>query len=49
MFEKALYFTTNLGPILVELIVQHILRPQCCRSRILEDLTDIVILGPTIT
>ena len=25
------------------------IRPQCCKSRILEDLTDIVILGLTIT
>ena len=43
------YFCTNLGPVLVELIVQHIIQPQCCKSRILEDLTDIVILSPTIT
>ena len=25
------------------------IRPQCCKSWNLEDLTDIVILGPTIT
>ena len=41
------YFWTNLGPIQVEIIVEHIKYPQCCKSRILEDLTDIVILGPT--
>ena len=34
---------------LVELIVKHILHTQCSNSRILEDLTNIVILGPTIT
>ena len=44
-----LYFWTNLGPILVELNVEHITRPQCCKSWILEDLTDISIIGPTIT
>ena len=55
MFEKVkkdcyfFYFWTNLGPIQVELIVEHFIRPQCCKSWILEDLTDIVILGPTIT
>ena len=43
------YFWTNLGPIQVELIVKHIKHPQCCKSRILEDLTNIVILGLTIT
>ena len=42
-----LYFWTNLGPIQVQLIVEHIL--QWCKSCILEDLTDIVILGPTVT
>ena len=49
MFEKAFFFWTNLGPLLVELIVEHIICPQRWKSRILEDLTDIVILGPTIT
>ena len=43
------YFWTNLGPIQVELIVKHIIRPQCCKSWILEDLTNIVIFGLTIT
>ena len=43
------YFWTNLGPIQVELMVKHIIRPQWCKSRILEDLTDIVILGPVVT
>ena len=42
-------FWTNIGPILVELIVEHIIHPQCCKSWILEDLIDIVITGPTIT
>ena len=42
-------FWTHLGPILVELIVEHIIQPQCCKSRIWEDLTDIVIIGLTIT
>ena len=42
-------FRTNLRPIQVELIVKHITRPQCFKSRILEDLTNIVILRPTIT
>ena len=39
---------TNLGPILVDLIVKHIIRPQCCKSQILEDLTKIYIIVPTI-
>ena len=43
------YFWTNLGPILVKLIVVHIIRPQCCKCQILEDLTNISITGPTIT
>ena len=42
-------FWTNLGPILVELFVEHIIRPQCCKSWILEDLTHISIIGLTIT
>ena len=37
------YCRTNIGPILVELIVKHIIPPQCCKSRILEDLTEIYI------
>ena len=49
MFEKGYYFWTNLGPVQVKLIVEHIIHPQCCKSRIREDLTDIVILGSTIT
>ena len=43
------YLWTNLGPILVELIVEHIIRPKKCKSQILEDLIDISIIGPTIT
>ena len=39
------YVWTNLGPILVQLIVKHIKCPQCCKSRILEDLTTISIIG----
>ena len=27
----------------------NVFHPQCCKSKILEDLTDIVILGSTIT
>ena len=34
---------------LVELNVKQIIHPQFCKSRILEDLTDIAILCPTIT
>ena len=30
-------FGTNLGPVLVELIVKHIKLPLWCKSRILED------------
>ena len=41
------YFWTNLGPIQVKLISFKC--HQCCKSRALEDLTDIVILGPTIS
>ena len=43
-----LYFWTNLGPILVELIFEYILRPQCNKSRIYADLTNIVIISQTI-
>ena len=32
-----------------QLIVEHIIHPQCRKSRILEDLIDISIIGPTIT
>ena len=34
--------------IMVYLIVKHIIRTQCCKSQILEDLTEIYIIGPTI-
>ena len=44
-----LYFWTNLGPILVKLTVKHIIRPKKSKSQILEDLTDISIIGLTIT
>ena len=36
------YFRTNFEPILVELIVKHIIHSQCSKSRIWEDLTDIL-------
>ena len=36
------------GQTSVEIIVEHILRPQCSNSWILADLTDIVIIIPTI-
>ena len=42
------YCGTNLRPIVIELIVKHIIHPQCCNSRILEDMTEIYIIGPTI-
>ena len=44
-----LFIWREQGEELVELIVEHIIRPQCCKSQILEDLTNIVILGLTIT
>ena len=47
--QNFFYCWTNLGPILVELFVEHIIRPQCCKSLILEDLTNIYIIGLTIT
>ena len=49
MPDKKGHFLTNLGPILVKLIVEHIIQPQYCKSPILEDLTNIYIIGPTIT
>ena len=33
--------------ILVNLIVEHIICPKCCKSQILEDLNEIYIIGPT--
>ena len=39
---------TNLDPILVELIVEHIIPPKKSKSQILEDLIDISIIGLTI-
>ena len=37
------YFWTNLGPILVELIFEHILLPQSSKARLFEFRTEIVI------
>ena len=42
------YFWTNLGPILVELIVKHIIRPPCWKSRILEDLLEVFLFSRTL-
>ena len=42
------YFWANLRPIQVELIVEHIIPPKCCKAQILEDLTNIVIISLTI-
>ena len=53
MFEKGInlesicifkYFGQTLG-----LHLSYFLRPQCCKPRILEDLTDIVIISQTFT
>ena len=52
MFEKALvlqYFWTNLGPILVKLIVEHIIRPQNNKAWLFKFRIDIVIIGLTMT
>ena len=43
------YFWTNLGPILVKLIVEHIIRPQNSTARLFKFRTDIVIKGQTMT
>ena len=47
--EKVLFFQFlhKPQPILVELIVEHILRPQSGNSQICADLTDIVIISLT--
>ena len=52
IYHNMSYFSsvwTSLGPILVKLFVEHIICPQFCISRILEDLTEIYIIGLTIT
>ena len=52
MVSKWLYqvcLIKHKGSYLTELIVKHIIRPQCCTSQILEDMTEIYIIGPTIT
>ena len=51
MFEKAyfFYFWTNLGPIMVELIVEHIICPQKSKAQLFLFRNDIVIIGPTMT
>ena len=36
------------GLCLLSLFFRHIVHPQCCKSQILEDLTENVIIGPTI-
>ena len=43
------YFWTNLGPILVKLIVDNIIRPQNSKARLFKFRTDIVIKGQTMT
>ena len=42
------YFWTNFGPIQVELILKHIIRPQKSKAGLYQFQTDSVIIGPTI-
>ena len=42
------YLLTNPRPTPVELIFEHIMRPQHSKAQVLEFLTDVVIIGPTI-
>ena len=48
MFKKALkyYFGKTSGQCLSSYILEHILHPQCCKSQILEDMSDNGIIIP---